>query len=322
MMRARAILQLAVLVSVGLVSVAPAAAEYPERAITLIVPNPAGSSPDIVGRSLAEAVRKHLPKPVAVVNRPGGAGTIGIAEVIQSKADGYTIGLSAVAIHTVHPHMTSLPFRTPDDYLPVMKLITQPVVLFVRRDAPWKTARELLDHARANPGRLRVGVPGMGTIHHLDFEQLKRLAGVDITTVPFEGPEQIAALLGGHVDVALAHPAPIVQHVSAGRLRVIGVFRERRSPLFPDAETFKELGYDVTLGVYNFLIAPKGTPPAVADTIQHAFRKALADPAFVSLMERSHVDIDYQNGAALTRELWASFEQNGKLVESLGLRKK
>lgn len=306
----------------ALVVAAPAAADYPERPITLIVPNPAGSSPDIVGRSLAEAARKHLPKPVVVVNRPGGAGTIGIAELVQSKADGYTIGLSAVAIHTVHPHLTSLPFRAPDDYLPVMKLITQPVVLFVRGDAPWRTAGELLDSARANPGGLRVGVPGMGTIHHLDFEQLKRLAKVDLTLVPFEGPEQIVALLGGHVDVALAHPAPIVQHVGAGRIRVIGVFHDRRSQLFPDAQTFKELGYEVTLGVYNFIVAPKGTPAPVVQTIHQAFRRALAEPAFVALMQKSHIEIDYQGPEALTRELWTSFEQNGKLVESLGLRKK
>ncbi|MBI4607452.1 MAG: tripartite tricarboxylate transporter substrate binding protein [Candidatus Rokubacteria bacterium] len=306
--------------SLGLPSLAPA--EYPERSITLIAPFPAGGAVDIVARGLAEAVKKHLPKPVVVVNRPGAAGTIGISEVVQARPDGYTLGLGAVAILTVQPQLTALPYRTPDDYIAVMKLVTLQVVLFVRSDSPWKTARELLEYARANPGKVRVGVPGIGTILHLDLEHLKLLAKVDMTVVPFEGPQQIPALLGGHVDVAMAHPAPVLPHIKAGKIRVIGVFQEARNPLFPDAPTFKELGYDVTLGVYYPLIVPKGTPRAVVQTIHDAFKKALAEPSFVELMKKGDIDIDYQGPEAITRELWVSFEQNGKLVESLGLKKK
>jgi len=302
--------------------VATALAQYPERPVTLIVPFPAGSAPDIVARGLAEAVKKHLPKPVVVVNRAGGAGTIGISEVAQAKPDGYTLGLGAVAILTVQPHLTALPYRTPDDYLAVMQAVTFQVVLFVRSEAPWKTAKELLEYARANPGKVRVGVPGIGTILHLDLEHLKLLAKVDMTVVPFEGPQQIAALLGGHVDVALAHPPPVVPHVKAGKIRVIGVFQESRNRLFPEAPTFKELGYDVTLGVYNLLVAPKGSPAPVVQTIHDAFRKALAEPSFGALAQKSQFDIEYASGEAVTRELWASFEQNGKLVELLGLKKK
>jgi len=223
---------------------------------------------------------------------------------------------------TVQPHLTALPYRTPDDYIAVMKLVTLQVVLFVRSDSPWKTARELLEYARANPGKVRVGVPGIGTILHLDLEHLKLLAKVDMTVVPFEGPQQIPALLGGHVDVAMAHPAPVLPHVKAGKIRVIGVFQDARNPLFPEAPTFKELGYDVTLGVYYPLVAPKGTPKPVVQVIHDAFRKALAEPSFVELMKKSDIDIAYQGSEAITRELWTSFEQNAKLVQSLGLKKK
>ena len=311
------------IVALSSLGVAPAAsAQYPERPVTLIAPFPAGGAVDIVARGLAEAVKRHLPKPVVIVNRPGGAGTIGISEVVQAKPDGYTIGLGAVAIMTVQPHLTALPYRTPDDYLAIMKLVTLQVVLFVRSEAPWKSAQELLEHARANPRKLKVGVPGIGTILHLDLEHLKLLAKVDLTVVPFEGPHQIPALLGGHVDVALAHPAPILPHVKAGKIRVIGVFQEGRNPLFADAPTFKELGYDITLGVYYLLIVPKGTPAPVIHTIHDAFKKALAEPSFVALMEKSQIDIEYQGPEAIARELRASFEQNGKLVEFLGLKKK
>jgi tripartite-type tricarboxylate transporter receptor subunit TctC len=263
-----------------------------------------------------------VPKPVVVVNRPGGAGTIGMTEIVQARPDGHTVGLSAVAVATVQPHLTALPYRTPDDYVAIMKLVTLQVVLFVRAGAPWRTARELLDHARAHPGKVRVGVPGIGTILHLDLEQLKRSADVDVTVVPFEGPQQIAALLGSHVDVALAHPAPVLPHVRAGTIRVIGVFQAGRNPLFAEAPTFRELGHDITLGVYYFLVAPRGTPPAAVATLHEAFRKALVEPAFVTLAERGQIDIDYQGPEAIKRELATSFERLGALVEQLGLKKK
>lgn len=295
---------------------------FPEKPVSLIVPFPAGGTPDIVGRALAEAVKKHLPKPVAVVNRPGGAGTIGISELIQSPPDGYKVGLGAVALFAVHPHLTPVPYRTPDDYLAVMKMVTMQIVFFSRSDAPWKDAKEVIEYARANPGKLRVGVPGLGTILHLNYEHLKLLAKIDFTTVPFEGPHQIPALLGGHVDLALAHPAPILSHVKAGKIRVLGVFQKDRNPLFPEAPTFKELGYDLTLGVYYPLILPKGTPQPVVKVIHDAFRKALAELSFVSIMQKSSIDVDYQDSEAVTKELWTSYEQYGKLVEYLGLKKK
>ncbi len=295
---------------------------FPEKPVSLIVPFPAGGAPDIFGRALAEAVKKHLPKPVAVINRPGGAGTIGISELIQSVPDGYKIGLGAVALFAVHPHMTPLPYRTPDDYLAVMKMGTLQVTLFARNDAPWKDAREVIEYARANPGKLKVGVPGFGTILHLDFEQLKILAKVDFTNVPFEGPQQIPAVLGGHVDLALAHPAPILPHVKAGKIRVLGVFQKERNPLFPDAPYFRELGYDVTMGVYYLLILPKGTPQPVVKVIHDAFKKALEEPSFVALMKKSSIDVEYQGSEAVTKELWESYEQCGKLVEYLGLKGK
>jgi tripartite-type tricarboxylate transporter receptor subunit TctC len=316
---------LTLVVAFGLVMVLPSsnpAQTFPEKPISLIVPFPAGGAPDIFARALVEAVKNHLPKPVAVINRPGGAGTIGISELIQSPHDGYKIGLGAVALFAVHPHMTPLPYRTPDDYLAVMKLGTLQVTFFARSDAPWKDAKEMIDYARTNPGKLKVGVPGLGTILHLDYEHLKLLAKIDLTTVPFEGPHQIPALLGGHVDLALAHPAPILPHVKAGKIKVLGVFQHNRNPLFPDAPTFKEIGYDITLGVYYSLILPKGTPQPVVRVLHDAFKKALEEPSFVALMKKSSVDVDYRGSEVVTKELWQSYEQCGKLVDYLGLKKK
>ena len=124
------------------------------------------------------------------------------------------------------------------------------------------------------------------------------------------------------MDLALAHPAPILPHVTAGKIKVLGVFQHNRNPLFPEAPTFKEIGYDLTLGVYYSLILPKGTPQPVVKIIHDAFKKALEEPSFVALMKKSSVDVDYQGSEAVTKELWQSYEQCGKLVEYLGLKKK
>lgn len=305
-------------VTLGLLMVLPSstpAETFPEKPISMIVPFPAGSAPDIFARPLMEAVRNHLPKPVAVINRPGGNNRIGISELIQSPPDGYKIGLGAVDLFAVHPHITPPPYRTPDDYLAVMKLGTQQVTLISRSDAPWKDAKEMIDYAQANPGKLKVGIPGLGTVLHFNYEHLKLLAKIGLTTVPFEGPHQIPALLGGHVDLALAHPAPILPHVKAGKIRVLGIFQRNRNPLFPDAPTFKEIGYDITLGVYYSLILPKGTPQPVVKIIHDAFKKALEEPSFVLLMKKSSVDVDYQGSEAVTEELWESYKQCGRLAE-------
>lgn len=307
----------------SLVLAGPATATYPERPVTLICPFPAGGAMDIVARNLVEGMKRHFPKPVVVVNRPGAAGTIGNAEVVQAKPDGYTIGISAVAILTVQPHRTDLPYKTPDDYEPIIKLVNLPIVFAVRADSPWKSMREFLDAARATPGKLRVGIPGVGTIPHLNLEALKAEAKVDLTYVPFAGTaETVPALLGGHIDGLNLHPGEISPHVQAGRARVLAVYEEKRNPLFPEAPTFRELGYDLTLGVYYLLIAPKGTPQAILKTLHDAAKQALAEPVFVTMAKTRGFPIEYKGPEALKQELWDSYRKNDVLIKKLGLGKK
>lgn len=294
---------------------------YPDRPVRLIVPFPPGGVVDIMGRGLAGAVSGHLPVPVEPSNSPGADGTAGISEVLASDPDGYTIGLGAAAILSVQPHLMSLTYRSPRDCALVVGVASLPTVLSVRGEAPWKTAPDLLEWARANPGALKVGIAGIGRISHLNLEQLRLLAGIDLTVVPFEGPKQIQALLDGHVDAAVANQNPVLEHVRANRVRVMGVFQARRSPALPDVPTFAEHGYEVTLGVHHFLVAPHGTPRPAVLALHDAFRKALAEPSFVSLAGQSGFDIDYRDPEELSRDLDALFEQCGRLVRRLGLRK-
>ena len=207
----------------------PAAAQYPERPMTLIAGYPAGGMVDIVARPLAEGMKKKFPKGIAVVNRPGAGGAIAVAETVQAKPDGYTIILTPISTLVIQPQMSDLPYKTPDDYEPIVNVIAYYPLLSVRADAPWKTAQEFIAAAKANPGKFKVGYPGEGTSSHLNLEELKRLAGFAITNVPFAGwGESSPALLGGHIDALVAQPGEVRPFVDAKRMRVLTVFQPKR----------------------------------------------------------------------------------------------
>ncbi|MEW6665426.1 MAG: tripartite tricarboxylate transporter substrate binding protein [Thermodesulfobacteriota bacterium] len=294
------------------------AAEYPERPVTLICGFPAGEALDITARTIAEMAKKHLPQPIAVVNRPGAAGTIGTAEIIRSKADGYTIGITTVAALTVQPHRTKLPYGPADGYTPIMKLINNQVLLAVKSTSPWKNAGEFIAHAKANPGKIRVAHPGLGTILHLDMEQLKEAAKVDLTLVPFSGSaEAVPAVLGGHVDAVASHPPVVMPHVKAGNLRVIGVFEETRNRNFPEAQTFKELGYDITMGVYYAIIGPKDLPVPIQEKIHAALKKSMEEAQFVKMAEDRGFTVAYEGPDALKARLVREYKANAKFVDLL-----
>jgi len=312
---------LGVIISPGFFTPHPSMAAYPEKAVTLICVFPAGGAMDMTARALSEAAKKYFPKPMAVVNRPGAAGTIGTAETIQARPDGYTIGISAVAVLTVQPHRTKLPYGSPEDYTAIIKLVNLPVCLTVKNDAPWKTIQDFIAHAKANPGKLRVGHPGIGTIPHLDAEQLKIMANVDITAVPFAGgAESVPALLGGHVEAISQHPGEVLPQVQAGKARVLAVFEEKRNPLFPQAPTLREIGHDIIMGVYYLILGPKGLAPDIVATLHEALKKAMEDPLFRKPMEAKGFDISYEGPGDLKARLKKDYEQNAKLVEIVKMK--
>jgi tripartite-type tricarboxylate transporter receptor subunit TctC len=300
------------------------AAAYPEKPVTLLCGFPAGGSLDVTGRAIAEAAKSHFPKPIAVVNRPGATGSIAVAEVVRAKPDGYTLGIAAVASLTVVPHRTKLPYGSPDDYLPIIKLVNLPICMSVRSDAPWKNLEELIADAKKRPGKIRAGLAGgLGTLFHLNLEQFKSLAKVDLTPVPFAGgAESVPALLGGHVGVDVHTVHEILPHVQAGKARVLGVFEEKRNPLFPNAPTFREAGYDITMGAYYLIFGPKDLPPQVLSTIHDSMKKSMEDPSFSKALKESGFEISYEGPQEIKARLTRDYEKSKKLVESLNLKEK
>ena len=296
-----------------------ASAQYPQRPITILAGYDTGSVGDQIARGLSDAAKTHLGQPILVVNRPGASGTLAISEALAAKPDGYTLGLGTIGNLTVQPHRMTLPYGAPDTYVAVAKIVSYPNVVIVRAGTPWKTVQDFLNYARVHPGAVRVGVPGEATVAHLNVEQLNRLAHVRLKAVYFNGPRQVPAALHGEIDAAVAGPGPVMAPLAAGEAVALGVFGEKRLPLMPDVPTFRELGYDITLGSAQGIVAPRGTPAAVIHALDDAIRKAVAEPSFVSLARETQNTIDYKGSLAFATELRDSFGKNGPLLRALGL---
>jgi len=296
-------------------------AEYPDKPVTILTGYGPGSPGDQIARGLAKAALAHFGQPLVVTNRPGAGGTLAISEALNAKPDGYVLGLATAGNLTIQPHVTTLQYAGPETYVPVAKLVNQPNVLMVRAVARWKSAREFLSYAKAHPGEITVGVAGRATVAHLDLEQLKRAAHVDLKFALYDGPQQVQAALAGQVDAAIAGAAPIMPHVRNGKALVLGVFDDRRLRALPEAPTFKELGFDATLGTFQALVAAPGTPPAVVAALAEAIRKAVGEPSFITLVEETGNIIEYEGPEDFAADLRAKFEKNGELVRALGLSK-
>ncbi len=296
---------------------------YPSRPVTLVVPYPAGGGADIIGRMLAEAMKPALGQPVTVTNRPGGQGTIGTAEVLRSAPDGYNIVLSAVATLTVQPHRQDLPYNSPDDYDPIIKVANLPMVLAVQSTSPWKSAKELMEYLRANPGKIRVGTPGNGSIGHLIVASVNSKAGVKLAHVPYaSGAESIPSLLGGHIEAVVAHPSELLPHVKAKTLTVLATFEDHRNSSFPDALTFREVGYDVVMGVYYPVLAPKNMPADVKAKLFKAAKAAIESPAFSGPAKDRGYILEVKDPELFRKEIWGDYRANLQLLTELGMGKK
>ena len=301
----------------------PAAAEYPERPLTILTGYPAGGMVDIVSRALAEGLKKKYPKGVAIVTRPGAGGSLAVAELVQAKPDGHTIILAPLSTLVIHPQLNDLPYKTPDDYEPIINVVAFYSVLVVKPDSPWKTIQEFIAAGKASPGKLRVGTPGEGTSSHLGLEELKRRAGVNFTHVPFSGwGESSPALLGGHIEGLVAQPGEVKPLVEGGKMRVLMVFQPKRHPAFPDAPSGKEAGWEAVSGVLFIFVAPKGTPGRVQKYIHDAVKAAMEEPQFVNTIKQRVIDIDYRAGDQLRADLWKEYKYHTEVLTRLGMIKK
>ena len=314
---------LALLLACAAPGLSPALAQAPAGAVTVIVPFTVGGLNDLTARSVVEKIKGQFPGGMAVVNRTGAGGSIGVTEIVQGKPDGTVIGLSPTPALLDQPQMNALPYKGPQDYTAIANTVTYYQLLAVRGDAPWKDIKELMAAAKAAPGKLRFASSGIGTASHLNLAQLTAASGIDVVHVPFSGwAEGSAALLGGHVDTLIINPGEGRQLTNAGRIRVIAAFQPARSPYYPDVPTFKELGYDIGVNLSFAFVGPKGMPAGVTDFYTKAIRTAVEDKAFQDFAKAREIEVNYMDSAQLSAFLQKEFAEHTALLDKLGLLKK
>ena len=298
------------------VSVPLQAAEFPTKEVQIIIPYSAGGATDLIFRALAATTGKYLGKAVIVVNRPGGGGTVGVTEVAQAKPDGYTL-LSAITPLTILPHRVTTVF-TYKSFDPIINVVRDPCMFLVRSDAPWKSLKEFLDYAKKNPDMITVGNSGAGGGVHLIALAFEKTAGVKFNHIPFAGGgPSVTSLLGGHINAVSVSPPEGIEHVKAGKLKIIALFAEKRFELFPDVPTVKEQGVDFTMGQWRGLAAPKGTPPDVIKKLHDAFKQGMDDPVFQKSAKDMVVNLSYLGPEAFGKLMASDDEYYSKLVKEM-----
>ncbi len=301
----------------------PVAAQYPERPVTMLTGYPPGGLVDVVARLVAEGMKQKFPRGLTVVNRPGAAGSVAVAEMARSSPDGYTIVLTPHSALVIAAQIQDLAYKTPDDYDPFINLVSYYPMIAVRTESEYRTIQELIADAKANPGKIRVGSPGEGTSSHLNLEELMHHAGVKMIHVPFQGWGQSSpALLGGHIEALVAQPGELKGQIDGMRMRVLVAFQPRRHPVFPDVPTAKELGWDVANGVWYMLMAPKGTRVQVIRYLHDAAKAAIEDPKFAANMAGRGIDVDYRPGPALRADLWREYKLHTEILRRIGMLKR
>ncbi|MBI2770671.1 MAG: tripartite tricarboxylate transporter substrate binding protein [Burkholderiales bacterium] len=292
---------------------------YPTRPIEIVVPASAGGGTDTLARAFAEAMKKHLPQPMTVNNKPGASGAIGMADVLNSKADGYKVGMVIVELTTV-PHLGLAKF-TYEDFQPIARLNFDPAAITVRTESPWNTVEEFLAAAKQKPGEMKMGNSGNGSIWHLAAAAVEDKTGVKFTHVPFQGAAPgVIALLGGHIDAVAVSPAEVSAHVAAGKLKMLATMSEQRLKGFDKVPTLRERNVDVAIGAWRGLAVAKGTPPDVVAVLRAATKKAADEPSFRESLEKLNLGFAYADADAFRAVMQRDHEYFKQLIAKLNIK--
>ena len=307
-----------------LFSAALAAAQesYPAHPITLVVPFPPGGVADIVGRPFADALSRELKTPVVIENKPGAGGGIGMGVVAKAKPDGYTLLLALSSI-SILPEADKVLGRAPlyrlDQFAPIARLTADPTVLAVRADSRWNTLQEFIDDARKRPGAITYGSSGNYGTMHMPMEMFAHAADIKLLHVPFTGGgPAVVALLGAQVDALSTGPSTVLQHVKAGKVRVLASWGDHRLASLPDVRTLSESGYDAVFFQWSGLFAPAGTPAPIIARLREAARIAAADSRFASTLATVETPVAYLDAPELRRFWDADAKKLADAVQRVG----
>jgi tripartite-type tricarboxylate transporter receptor subunit TctC len=308
--------------ALGIAAALGASAQTPDtRPVTLVVPIAAGGGVDTIARVFAAQLSDRLKQPWVVENRPGAGGLVGLDSVAKASPDGHTLvtfETSAVLQKWLHK---AVPFDVVSDFAPVAQMATTPLFLFANPALPVANIRELIAYAKANPGKLSVGTPGIGSPHHLAAAMLNAAAGIDITHVPYKGTAPaLNDLLGGQIPLIWATPNVVMQYVEAGKIKPLAVGSRQRVAILPDVPTLAESGvpgFDVS--VWFGIAAPAKTP---ADLIARISREIAAIDKMPDVKARTAplgYDLDYADSAPFAAKIAADHARYGKVIRDAGI---
>ncbi|HSD40391.1 MAG TPA: tripartite tricarboxylate transporter substrate binding protein [Burkholderiales bacterium] len=299
------------------------AQEYPTRAVKVIVPQPPGGGFDLAARTVSEPLAQLLGQPVVVENRPGSGTLVGTEAAAKAERDGYTLLLGALANIAINPGLyKSLPYDPKRDFVPIGLAVSFPYTLVARKDLPQNSLKDLIDFARANPGKLNYASAGNGTGQHIGAAVIWHLTGVTATHIPYKGAQPAYQdLLAGRVDVFFDNSSTARPHVDGGRVKALAVSSAKRLPMHPDVPTVRETGVaDFDMETWVGYFAPAGTPAPALARLRADFAKVTEMPAVAAAFEKRGAT-PLRLSAAETEALVArDIEKWTKLVRAAGIQ--
>ena len=319
-MQRRQLIQSAASLAVSGLSLNARSQAFPARPVKLMVAFPAGGPTDITMRVLADNASKILGQPVVIENKPGAGGTLP-AQALQSlPADGYTLAQIPLGVFRL-PYTTKINWDPVKDLAYVLNVTGYAFGLVVPADSPLKSWTHFVGWAKANPGKLSYGSTGTMTSPHLTMELIAQKLGIELLHVPYKGSAEVMqSILGGNI-MAAADSTGFAPQVEAGKLRVLNTWGEARLAKFPDAPTLKELGLGLVQNSPFGIAAPRGTPPAVVKRLHDAFKQAMEQASYTTVLAKYDMVPMYMSTAGYSRFAQETFVREKGLIEKLGLLK-
>jgi tripartite-type tricarboxylate transporter receptor subunit TctC len=309
------------LAALGLFSSLAWAQAYPSKAVKVVIPYPAGSTPDIVGRTVSDQLHKALGQPFVVENRTGAGGNIGSDAVAKSTADGYTLLVAINGPVAVNKYLyKNLPYDPDRDLQPISLLASAPQMLVVTPAVPAASFSAFLEYARRNPGRLSYGSAGSGSASHLTMELLKSDAKVFLVHIPYRGfPPALTDMLSGSIDTMFAIIPAVLPQVRAGRIKALAVTALKRSPLAPDVPSVAELGYpQLESFAWIGLLAPAGTPREIVARLSAETVKGMQTAETRDMLGKQGFDVVANSPEEFARWIHAESRKWSKVIQTSG----
>jgi tripartite-type tricarboxylate transporter receptor subunit TctC len=298
-----------------------ALAAYPDRPITILVGFAPGGSMDLSARALAKSAEKILGQPLIIENKAGGTGVVALAAMLSQNPDGYMLCATPSSVLIRVSQMQKVPFKPFKSFQPIIGFAEPQLGIVVKKDAPWKTLKDLVDEARKNPGKLKYATTGVGSTTHAAVSEIAASEKIQMIHIPYKGSmEALTALLGSHVDFA-SLTSELVPSVKAGQTRLLTTMGEKRSPKFPAVPTLKEAGYDFTNDAVFSIVAPAGIPPQTVRKLEDAFTRATKSRGYLDTLDRIDMIPVYYSGEAFNAFLRAQWKIVNKHLISTGLIK-